>query len=481
MDIARLSLRELVEQQQHGALTSEAIARDCLARAAALDPKIHAFAWLDRDAVLAQARAADRHRAAGDAQGRASPGPRGTRDWPAGRRLGLLHGIPVGIKDIIATRGIPTRMGSPVFADNVPSKSAAVVSRVEDEGGFVFGKTVTAELAYYHPGETANPWNPAHTPGGSSMGSAAAVAAGIVPAALGTQTNGSVIRPAAFCGCVGFKPSHGLIVNHGIQPFAPTLDQVGVFARHIDDAARMTAALSAAGGDAQGRASPGPRGTRAWPAGDTALARELVERKPLFQAPRLAAVHSPVWSLAEAPQRELQERVIERLRAAGAAIEEQELPAMFATAHETHRTIMQCEGARTFAALQAAHRAQLSAALNHLIDEGAKISDAVYRDALEQRERLHGELAHWFQRFDAVITPPARGEAPATREHTGDPAFCTIWTLVGVPAITLPAGRGPHGLPLGLQIVGPYRQDARTLAVAQWCADVIDYRADFPR
>jgi Asp-tRNA(Asn)/Glu-tRNA(Gln) amidotransferase A subunit family amidase len=463
VDVAALSLRELVEHQQRGTLTSEAIVRHCLARAAALEPTIEAFARLDPQAALAQARAADRRRATQE-------------------HLDLLHGIPVGIKDIIATRGIPTRMGSPVFADNVPSESAAVVQRVEHEGGLVFGKTVTAELAYYHPGETANPWNPVHTPGGSSMGSAAAVAAGIVPAALGTQTNGSVIRPAAFCGCVGFKPSQGLIANHGIQPFASTLDQVGVFTRHIDDAARMTAALSAAGGDAQGRASPGPRGTRAWPAGETAqaLARELVELKPLFQAPRLAVVRSPVWSLAEAPQRDLIERAVERLRAAGAAIEEQELPAVFATAHDTHRTIMQAEGARELAGLQANHRAQLSAALNRLIDEGTKIPDVVYRDALEQRERMQGELAHWFQRFDAVITPPARGEAPATREHTGDPAFCTIWTLVGVPALTLPAGRGPHGLPLGLQIVGPYRQDARTLAVAQWCADVIGYRADFP-
>ena len=443
-DIAGLSLRELVERQQRGTLTSEAIARHCLARAAALEPWVHAFAWLDHDAVLAQARAADRHLA-------------------AGKRAGLLHGIPVGVKDIIATRGVPTRMGSPVFADNVPRESAAVVQRVESEGGFVFGKTVTAELAYYHPGETANPWNPAHTPGGSSMGSAAAVAAGIVPAALGTQTNGSLIRPAAFCGCVGFKPSQGLIANHGIQAFAPTLDQVGVFTRHIDDAARMVAALCA------------PQGATV-----RALARELVERKTLFQPPRLAAVRSSVWSLAQTPQRELHERAIERLRAAGAGVEEQELPAIFATAHGTHRTIMQYEGARMFAALQAAHRGQLSAALNRLIDDGARISDAEYGEALEQRERLHGEMAHWFQRFDALITPPARGEAPATLEHTGDPAFCTIWSLVGVPALTFPAGRGPLGLPLGLQIVGPDRQDARTLAVAQWCADVIDYRADLP-
>lgn len=444
MNIDRLSLRELVEQQQRGALTSEAIARHCLARAAAIEPRIHAFAWLDRDAALAQARAADRRLA-------------------AGKSVKLLHGVPVGIKDIVATRGIPTRMGSPVFADNVPGESAAVVQRIEEEGGFVFGKTVTAELAYFHPGETANPWNPAHTPGGSSMGSAAAVAAGMVPAALGTQTNGSVIRPAAFCGCIGFKPSQGLIANRGIQPFAPSLDQVGVFTRRLEDAARMTAALCT------------PEGQTA-----RALVHELLELKTLFQPPRLAAVRTPVWSAAEPAQRDLMAQVVKRLRAAGAAVEEQELPAVFATAHETHRTIMWAEGARTFAALQAAHRGQLSAALNRLIDEGARISDAEHGEALEQRARLQGELARWFQRFDALITPPARGEAPATREHAGDPAFCTIWTLTGVPALTLPAARGPLGLPLGVQIVGPYRQDARTLAVAQWCADVIDYRAELP-
>ncbi len=444
MDVERLSLRELVEQQQRGVLTSEAITRHCLARAAAIEPRIHAFAWLDHEAALAQARAADRRLVAGKSAKR-------------------LHGIAVGVKDIIATRGIPTRMGSPVFADNVPGESAAVVQRLEAEGGFVFGKTVTAELAYYHPGATANPWNPAHTPGGSSMGSAAAVAAGIVPAAIGTQTNGSVIRPAAFCGCVGFKPSQGLIANHGVQPFAPTLDQVGVFTRQLEDAARMTAVLCTLEGETA-----------------RALVRELVELKTLFQPPRLAVVRSPVWSAAEPAQRDLMAQVVERLRAAGAAVEAQELPALFATAHETHRTIMWTEGARTFAALQAAHRGQLSAALNRLIDEGVEISDAEYSEALEQRARLRGELARWFQRFDALITPPARGEAPATLEHTGEPVFCTIWTLTGVPALTFPAGRGPLGLPLGVQIVGPYHQDARTLAVAQWCADVIDYRAELP-
>jgi Asp-tRNA(Asn)/Glu-tRNA(Gln) amidotransferase A subunit family amidase len=437
MDLARLSLRELVDGQAHGDLTSERITRHFLARAAALDARIHAFAWLDPDAALARARAADQHRV-------------------AGKRIKRLHGIPIGVKDVIATRAIPTRMGSPAFADHVPRVSAAVVQRLEAEGGFVFAKTVTAELAYYHPGETCNPWNLAHTPGGSSMGSAAAVAAGLVPAALGTQTNGSVIRPAAFCGCVGFKPSQGLIATSGIQPFAPTLDQVGVLARSIADAAHLSAALIEPAGEAA-----------------QALALGLAQAPPLYQPPRLAWVGSPVWHTAEVPQRELMQQAVARLRAAGAAVAQQELPALFATAHDVHRTIMQAEGARELGPLQAAHRAQLSAALNRLIDDGARIPEAVYREALESRERLHGELAHWFHRFDALLTPPARGEAPATCEHTGDPAFCTIWTLTGVPAFTLPAGRGPHGLPLGLQIVGPYRQDARTAAVAQWCADAL--------
>ena len=448
-DRYQLGLREAVERIRTGVLTSEDYTSALLERIAQCEPRIHAFAWLDRAAALEKARVADRRHAAGE-------------------QLGLLHGIPVGIKDIIATAGIPTEMGSALFAGRVPKQSATVVQRIQAAGGFVLGKTVTAELAYFHPGATRNPWNAAHTPGGSSMGSAAAVAAGAVPLALGTQTNGSVIRPAAFCGCIGYKPSAGLLGRSGIQPFSPTLDQVGVFTRSVEDAALAVAALIgpdpddvASDAEACGRA-------RLWP-----LA-------PSSAPPRLAAVRSPVWGQAEPAQQELFVASVARLRAAGASVEEVELPAAFGAAHAVQRTIMYAEGARTLGTLQAEHRAALSDALNRLIDEGRAIGDTALATALAERRVLQDRLARFLAGYDAIVTPPARGEAPATREHTGDPVFCTIWTLVAAPALTLPAGRGPQGLPLGLQVVGAAHDDAQMLAAARWIERALDEPRAFP-
>jgi Asp-tRNA(Asn)/Glu-tRNA(Gln) amidotransferase A subunit family amidase len=446
MDLHQLSLHTAAKRIREGFLTSEAYAAALLGRIARLESRLHAFAWLDPEAALERARAADRHRA-------------------AGQRLGLLHGIPVGIKDIMDVAGLPTGMGTPVFEGRVARRSAAVVERLGMEGGFALGKTVTAELAYFAPGPTRNPWNAAHTPGGSSMGSAAAVAAGMLPLALGTQTNGSVIRPAAFCGCVGFKPSAGLIGRSGVQPFSPTLDQLGVFARSVEDVALATAALM--GRDREDPASVSEEGLRT----------ELWPLKPPLQQPRLAAVRSPVWHLAEPAQRERFAQDLERLRAAGAALEEIELPEEFASAHDVQRTIMYAEGARSLVDIQARHRERLSAVLNSLIDEGRTIPDARLADALERRTRLQGKLRELLRQYDALVTPPARGEAPATLEHTGDPAFCTLWTLAGLPALTLPTGLGPRGLPLGLQVVGGYLEDPVLLAVAQWCAHALGFIA----
>ncbi len=432
----RLGLGELVRGLREGAVTSEAYVRSCLARTRALEPHIHASAWFDADAALERARQADR-----------------TRD----RHGGHLHGVPFAVKDIIDTAGIPTEHGSAVFRGRVPDRSAAVVQRLEAAGGFVFGKTVTAELAYLTPGATANPWNPAHTPGGSSSGSAAAVAAGFVPLALGTQTNGSVIRPAAFCGVVGFKPSAGLIQRKGILPFSTALDHVGIFARSVQDVAMAAHCL--AGSDAD----------------DTAFAVAALVRcnpdqplSPLHSPPRLAVVRSPVWERAEPGQRDNLEQVALRLAQAGARVETLELPPDFAEAHALHRTIMFGEGARHLRSLQAVHRERLSQPLNALIDEGSAISQAALDHAYARRLQLSQRLLEVFSRVDALLTPPATGEAPATLTQTGDPAFCTLWTLIGVPAITIPSGFGPHGLPLGVQIVGPFLHDNALLEVAHW-------------
>ncbi len=435
----RLGLNQVVAALRRGEFSKAEYLAALLARIRALEPRLHAFAWLDGDAALQ--RALD--------------------SAPADAAHGLA-GVPVAVKDIIDTAGIPTEWGTPAARGRIPAESAAVVRRLEAAGGYVLGKTVTAELAYATPGPTRNPWNPAHTPGGSSSGSAAAVAAGFAPVAIGTQTNGSVIRPAAYCGVVGFKPSSGLVSRAGILAFSKTLDTVGVFARSVEDAARFTCCI--AGYDpADGAGVNAPQ-----------VICGLEGRLPVRRhPPRLALVRTPMWSLAETCQRESLLDMASRFAAADAEIEEVALPAAFEEAWTLHRTIMYGEAARALRPLQQTARDTLSDRLNALIDEGLSIGEAEMERALAQRLKLNGEMRAILSRFDAIITPPATGEAPATLEHTGDPVFCTPWTLTGLPAVTIPCGFGPRGLPLGVQLVGGYLRDDRLMGVAQWAERVI--------
>ena len=435
-----LGLREAAQAIRRGALSSEDLTRALLERIARHENTVKAFQWIDPARGLDLARQAD-------------------RQVRSGETLGLLHGIPVGIKDIIETRGIPTTMGSPIFDGYVPAGSATLVRAVEAAGAIVLGKTVTTEFAYFTPGKTRNPWNPAHTPGGSSSGSAAAVAMGFLPGAVGTQTNGSMIRPAAFCGVVGYKPTAGSVSLVGVHLFSPSLDQPGGFTRSVPDAALLAAALAEKADDAPA-------------AGQGVIPSEVA---PLPRPPRLAAVRSPVWRQADPKAQEHFLESVTRLRAAGAEVQERDLPPSFEGAHAVHRTIMYGEGARVFAELQHRDRERLSPRLNALIDEGLGIPDSALARALEQKGQLAGELDAFLRSFDGVITPPTRGEAPKDLTQTGDPTFCTIWSLCGVPAVTIPAGKGPAGLPLGLQIVGPRSSDERVLAVALWCDERIGW------
>jgi Asp-tRNA(Asn)/Glu-tRNA(Gln) amidotransferase A subunit family amidase len=435
-----LGLLEAVQAVRRGDFSSEALTRALLERIERHENTVQAFQWIDPARTLDLARRAD---------GRLR----------SGAAVGPLHGIPIGIKDIIETQGIPTSMGSPIFDGYVPASSATLVRRVEAAGALVMGKTVTTEFAYFTPGKTRNPWNPAHTPGGSSSGSAAVVAMGFLPGAVGTQTNGSMIRPAAFCGVVGYKPTAGLISLTGVHPFSPSLDQPGVFTRSVPDAALLAAALVGTDDD------DSVTGTEVIPA------EVAIMRRP----PRLAAVRSPVWHQADPSAQEHFLKIVARLRSAGAEVQEEDLPSAFEHAHAVHRTIMYGEGARVFAELQRREREKLSPRLNALIDEGIGIADSDLARDLEQKGRLAGELDAFLRTFDGVITPPALGEAPADLTQTGDPAFCTIWSLCAVPAVTIPTGRGPAGLPLGLQIVGPRFSDERVLSVALWCDERVGW------
>jgi Asp-tRNA(Asn)/Glu-tRNA(Gln) amidotransferase A subunit family amidase len=427
-----LSLIEASEGIKNRRFTSEAYTEALLARIASLDERIRAWAWLKPEEAIKAARLSDRHRHSGE-----TPDP--------------LQGVPIGVKDIFATAGIPTEMGSPAFAGHIPDKSAKVVERIEARGGFVMGKTVTTECAFLFPGKTRNPWNPQHTPGGSSSGSATAVAAGFVPAALGTQTNGSVIRPAAFCGVVGFKPTQGLIPIAGALAFSHTLDQPGILTRHVEDAAFLAASL----------ADDGAQLSPSIPACST--------------PPRLAAVKTPVWEQAGEDAKQNFRENIQTIRKGGGHVEEVELPEIFSHAHRAIRTIMAVESALNLEELHRKQTPLLSSILKDFIAEGTAAGAVVYLQALKMRLSLQDELDSFLTKYDAIITPPAAGEAPATLEQTGNPAFCSIWSLCGVPAITIPVGFGPQGLPLGLQIVGARGKDGRTLSAAHWCERLFSF------
>ncbi|HUP98691.1 MAG TPA: amidase [Usitatibacter sp.] len=442
MDLFPLGLTEVLRAYREGRATVQDYVASCSARVAQLDPKVQAWEWFDPQRAMADAE----ERAGGI-----------LADLP-------LYGIPVGVKDIINTRGIATRMGSRIFFNNVPSHSAWVVRRLEALGGLVMGKTVTTEFAYRTPGKTRNPWNPAHTPGGSSSGSAAAVAAGFVPVAIGTQTLGSVIRPAAFCGVVGYKPSFGAISRTGVFPFAPTLDTVGVFARSVADAAWFGACLM--GPDARDDATLVPG----------ALSLLSVPLEPLAEAPRLAVVRTPKWNAASDHQRAHFDECIAKLGNAGAKLKEVQLPRLFDDAWENVMVIMSRDAVKSFAAIESRHRIRLSPPLIQLLDRGHRVTPEQYSRARDKRDAYRQWFESMFDRFDAIATIPAPGEAPEGIGNTGDATFNSLWTQAGLPAVTLPSGRGPRGLPLGFQVVGRYRGDERALQVAAWCEATLGFK-----
>ncbi len=427
-----LGLKEIARRIAIGELSSEAYTQALLARIQVKEPEVQAWAWMDAEHALQAARKLDAKRAAGSF-------------------LGPLHGLPIGVKDILLTRGVPTSMGSKIYKRYVPGHNAEVVDRLEAAGGFSLGKTVTTEFAFMVPAKTRNPWNTAHTPGGSSSGSAASVACGMVAAAMATQTNGSVIRPAAFCGVVGYKPGKGVLSTEGILAFSTTLDQPGVIARSVEDAAFVAARIAHS----------------KW-----ALSAHVTA---LGNPPLLIAYRTHLWHLVGEAQRERYRRDIEMYRAAGAVVEELDMPSVFNESHRVHRCIMLYEAARAAREVRAAYRDLISDFLNKALDEGEAISEVEYRSALEKRLAMKRTFTGLLEDHDAIVTPPAPGEAPSL-DTTGDPSLCTLWTLLGVPAITIPTGLGPNGLPLGVQIIGNPGESNHLLATAAWCERLAGFK-----
>src|ERR687892_918221 len=432
-----LSAAEAARLIRDGIISSEQLIEACLARIREVEPQVQAWTFLDEHYALAQARALDELRLSGQA-------------------IGPLHGVPVGVKDIFDTADMPTENGSVVYAGRTPSRDATAVSRLRAAGAVIMGKTVTTEFAYFSPGKTRNPHNPEHTPGGSSSGSAAAVGSEMVPLALGSQTNGSTIRPAAFCGVLGFKPTHGLISRRGVLTLSRTLDHVGLFARTIDDIALLAEQL--VGYDER---DPDTR-----PRARIPFVEVAAEEPPL--PPMFAFVKTPCWERAD---EDTKEGFAELVQSLGDRVEEIELFPSAADAWTWHQTIMEAEMAANLEREWEKGRDRLSETLRTLLERGREVRAVNYQRAVARIRPMHESFVELFeQRYNAILTPAAPGAAPKGLASTGDPSFCTLWTLCGMPAVSLPLLQSGTGLPIGVQLVGPRLGDARLLRTARWLA-----------
>nr|HIL75142.1 amidase [Rhodospirillales bacterium] len=439
MDLADLTAVQLVQMIKNGEITSLELVDACIARIKSREEEIGAWAHLNYDFARKQAEHSDAYRASGAA-------------------CGPLHGIPIGIKDIFDTDDYPTENGTVLDTGRKPDVDCTAVKRLIAAGAVIIGKTVTTELAVYSPGKTANPQDINRTPGGSSSGSAAAVASGMVPLAIGSQTNGSVIRPASFCGVVGFKPTHGLISRVGALSLSRNLDHVGVFARSLEDVALITECLI--GYD------PKDPDTQPKPA---PLLSEITAQDPPLE-PRFAFIKTPVWDQAEPATQDAFEELFEFL---GDSCEEVTLSEEFDNAVGDLKNIMLADLAQNLNRYMKRGANQISEILRGMIKEGLNISAVSYNTSVERRAILNAWIQGICSEYDAIITPAATGEAPLGLSSTGDPIFCSLWSYLGVPAVNVPLMEGENGMPLGVQVVSSFGDDARLLRSARWLASKV--------
>lgn len=420
----QLTAGEAARRIAAGRLTCEKLVAACLERIRARDGEVRAWVYCDPEAVLAQARAFDK-----------------------ARPHGALAGVPVGFKDVIDTADMPTGYNSAIYRDHRPRTDAACVALVRRAGGIVLGKTVTTEFASRHPGATRNPHNLAHTPGGSSSGSAAAVADFMVPLAFGTQTGGSTIRPSSYCGIVGYKPSFGTINRAGLKPLAESLDTIGVMARSVEDCARLVHAVSA-------RPLPDLSGK-------------------IAQPPRIGLHRTSRWNDASPAAQAALEDAASAFAKHGARVHEMNLPDDFDRLYDDQMLIMNFEASRALLPEYLSHRALLSPHMQKMIPEFLAKPREPYAAALRRARECRGAFADVLSEVDVLLTPSAPGEAPEGISETGSSVFNRNWTLLGVPCVAIPSGRGPKGLPLGVQFVGACEDDERVLRCAHWAAHVL--------
>jgi Asp-tRNA(Asn)/Glu-tRNA(Gln) amidotransferase A subunit family amidase len=441
-----LGAAEAVRRIRAGSLSPSNLLAACLKRIDAIEPAVGAWVRLDRDTA---ARVAVQ------------------RDIEAreGRFMGPLHGVPIGLKDIFDSAGVPTTSGAPAWATRTPTTDAPSVARLRGAGAVPMGKLTTTPFAFFDPGVTRNPWNPEHTPGGSSSGPAAAVGARMVPLALGSQTVGSVLRPAAYCGVVGFKPTHGRISAAGVLALAESLDHVGVFARTVEDCALALSLL--AGHDRADLPAS------AEPVDDYVAA----VTEPI--APRIGVLASLVARTTPEMAKHLAD-LIQGLEAAGARLVETGLPSSFLALSEAGTTVLRAEAAASHASLYSRHGADYPPLIKELIDLGRRVSAPEYLAAQAARRAARAELDAVARRYDALLAPSIGAPAPRGLSATGDPSFCAPFTFAGLPAIALPTSVDGSGLPLSVQLIGPAWGESRLLAAAAWCERAIAFDAEPP-
>lgn len=440
MNLFEMSAAEAAAAIRSGETSSEELVQACLNRIGALEDTVGAWEHLDPEYTLQQARDADLHRR-------------------SGKSTGPLHGVPIGVKDIFDTKDMLTEDGTALHAGRTPAFDATAVALLREAGAIIMGKTVTTELAVYAPGKTRNPHDPSRTPGGSSSGSAAAVAAQMVPLAIGTQTNGSVIRPASYCGVYGYKPSYGLISRYRVLQQSRVLDQVGVFGRSVGDIALIAEQLMAFDDrdpDMRPRARPNLIG--------------IAAEEPLV-TPRLAFVKTPAWDQAD---EDVQGAFGELVTFLGSKVEEVDLSDLLENAVNWHRTIMEADLAKSFRREYERGKERLSPTLREMIERGQQCLAMDYNQALEHIPALNSALDEILLEYDAIITPATTGEAPTGLESTGSPVFCTPWSLCGVPSITVPILQGSNGMPIGVQLTAAKGDDARLLRTANWLAQLVE-------
>jgi len=439
-DLWRLTAAEAARRIREGEISSVDLVGACLERIGEIEPEVQAWTCLDPDYAMTQAKAADEWRL-------------------SDRPFGALHGVPIGLKDIIDTADMPTENGSVLHAGRTPGQDAGVVEQLRAAGLVIMGKTVTTEFATRTPGKTRNPHNPAHTPGGSSSGSAAAVAAGMVPLAIGSQTGGSTIRPASYCGIFALKPTHGLVSRHGMFQLSRSLDHVGLFGRSVEDLALLLEEIAAH--DARDPDSrPHARGQY----------HAVAMGAPPLE-PRLGFLRTDRWEQVDAGAQTALRGLVRRL---GGHAEEFELAVPSDELEAQHRTIMDTEMVVNLEHEWATGRERLSAALRARIEHGQMVPAPEYLRALAARSVLEAVFNDAFaERYDAILTPAAPGTAPRGLESTGEPTFNMLWTMLGLPAVSLPLLQGGNGLPLGVQLVGPRHGDGRLLRTARWLVSAL--------